>query len=323
AGPVLAGLTNVAVYREPAPGSVGEAPPPDLGDQYRLGRYRVDAWRTVLERIEAAGDTAALARTALRFSGVSAQAANLALNTVEELRTDWVNLLLGGENSRWSNFELAEASARLVTGRAVRGALADRVLLPGDDPADGPDAAPAPLGEGVLRDGVRRRVLHAMELVARPGGTAGRLSPAVEGLRSRLRSVDGAVRWELYAFAKTGTPAVEVFAGGERLDRQGGVLTLTLLAVPADIGRRAAASVDAWVSACSLDPGLRRGILEVPPVEALDPERAVALSMAVYLDDLDPGEGSGSAVDLALEVVDDLGDHLVREVRRRVEDGGG
>lgn len=321
-GPVLAGMSNVSVYRDPAPdlrrGPGGSA----LGDRYRLGRYRVDAWRTVLDELAAAGDTADLVRTALRFSGVSPQAANLALNTVEELRTDWVNLLLGGENSRWSNFELAEATARLVTGRAVRGSLADRVTLPGGDPA--PEADPAPLlDDRVLRAGVRRRVLHAMELVARPGGTAGGLAPALERVRARLRDVGDASPWELYAFAKTGTPAVEVFVPGDRREaRQGAVLVLSLLAVPAERGRGRAAGMDAWVSACPLDPGLRRGILEVPPGDLLDPDRAVALSVAIYLDDLDPDEGSGSAVELALRTVDDLGDYLLREVRRRVEEAG-
>ena len=54
---------------------------------------------------------------------MSPQVTNLALNTGEELRTDWVNLLLGGENWRWSNFQLAEAVSRLITERGVPGKL--------------------------------------------------------------------------------------------------------------------------------------------------------------------------------------------------------
>jgi len=104
--------------------------------------------------------------------------------------------------------------------------------------------------------------------------------------------------------------------------RQGGVLILGLLAVPSDQGRSRAASMDAWVSACPLDPDLRRGILEVPPRGLLDPQRAVALSVAIYLDDLDPGQGSGSAVDLALRALNGVGDLMVREVERKVEDAG-
>ncbi|HZD06325.1 MAG TPA: hypothetical protein VE173_15550, partial [Longimicrobiales bacterium] len=322
-GPALAGLTNVAVYREPSPRRGGSRPSAALGDQYRLGRYRVDAWRTVLDRLDAAGDTADVVRTALRFAGASPEAANLALNTVEELRTDWVNLLLGGENSRWSNFELAEATARLMTGRDIRGSLADSVSGPGGGGTV--VEQPALLEDGTLRRGVRRRVLHAMELVARPGGTAGRLDAVLAGIRGRLREAGGRTPYELYAFAKTGTPAVETFssgaAGGDRLgvDRQGGVLLLGLLAVPGDEGRRRAAALEAWISACPLQPDLRRSILEVPPRDLLDPDRAVALSVAVYLDDLDPGQGSGSAVDLALRSLDELAEYMVREVRRRMD----
>ncbi len=316
-GPALSAMTNVAVYREPSPDLRGSGGSAALGDQYRLGRYRVDAWRTVLDRLIAAGDTADVVHTALRFAGASPQATNLALNTVEELRTDWVNLLLGGENSRWSNFELAEATARLMTGRAVRGTFADSVGLPG---GGNPPADSAPLlDEATVAPGVRRRVLHAMELVARPGGTAGRLQPALARLRERVREAGGRTPYDLYAFAKTGTPAVETSASDPR---QGGVLILGLLAVPSDQGRSRAVSMDAWVSACPLDPDLRRGILEVPPRGLLDPQRAVSLSVAIYLDDLAPGQGSGSAVDLALRALDGVGDLMVREVGRKVEDAG-
>lgn len=417
-GPALARLANVSVYRDPSPGTLGDGRAPALGDQYRLGRYRVDAWRSVLESLEAAGDTAHLASTALRFSSVSPQATNLALNTVEELRTDWVNLLLGGENSRWSNFELAEATARLVTGRAVRGTLADRVgalqaeaggPMAGDgggvaDPSgDAPEAAPL-LPADAIHPGVRRRVLHAMELVVGPGGTAGRLTPAVGRLKARLGRAVAGGPYDVWVFAKTGTPAVEKFVsssqqrlvqrlhadgdvawsggrirlgpgvaerirsewgeatlrwlqedvfrplerdpeafrvrGGEpppehplyldeagrlrareltdlTVARQGGVLTLAVLAAPRAQGRDAAAATADWIAACPLDPGLRRGILEVPPAAMLDPERAVAVTAAVYLDDLAPGEGSGRAVDLALRIMDDLAEHVEKEIRRK------
>lgn len=407
-GPALASLTNVAVYRDPAP----TAPPAPrdaagLPDLYRLGRYRVDVWRPVLQALEAAGDTVDPARRALRFSGVSPQATNLALNTVEELRTDWVNLLLGGENSRWSNFELAEALARLLTGRAVQGVLADAVGT-GGIPGAGEVATSGPhpvLPDAALHPGARRRVLHALELAAAPGGTAGALGPAVERLRSRLELL--APGWDLYVMAKTGTPAVEklvssaqqqlvqrlhgqgalrwdaasgrilldparaaevrstlgeaaltwleddvfgpieaepdsyrarpgeplprhplyltpagVLAAREladlRVDRQGSVLLLGLLAVPPDIGRSASAAVEDWVSACVLDPGLRRRILAIPPSETLDGDRAVGLTVAVYLDDLAAGEGTGAAVALADQALGPVSDHLLREVGRRV-----
>jgi len=408
-GPALASLTNVATYRDPSPGLWAEAGSPGLSEQYRSGRYRTDVWRDVLRQIEAAGDTVHDVTTALRFAGASPQAANLALNTVEELREDWVNLLLGGENSRWSNYELAEATSRLVTGRVVQGRFADRVGTIGPEGGATGDAGGFPLlPPGDLHAGVRRRVLHAMELAARPGGTAGRLEGALAGLRERLaRGGPAGGGYDLYAFAKTGTPTVEKFvssaqqrlverlvadgslswdggrfrleprreeeirrtlgagalrwllddvlrpierdpeafreragsrlpahpvyltAGGRvaareladlRVDRQGGVLVLGLLAVPKDQGRQASAALDAWVSACP-DPELRRRILEVPPAERLDPSRSVGVSVAIYLDDLPPGEGSGSAVELATRVLDELGVYVEDEVRRRAVGG--
>jgi len=69
--------------------------PDALGDG-----YRIDAGDRVIDALRAAGDTAPQVQTSLRFANVSPQSTNLALNTVEELCTDWVNLLLGGENSR-------------------------------------------------------------------------------------------------------------------------------------------------------------------------------------------------------------------------------
>ena len=132
AGPGFEGITGVAAYRDRAPLDAG---PVDLAAAYRAGRYRLDLWRKPLEALQAVGDTADPTLTALRFAAVSPEVTNLALNTVEDLRTDWVNLLLGGENSRWSNFQLAESLARLMTGKGVRGELVTEV---GDlDPGEG------------------------------------------------------------------------------------------------------------------------------------------------------------------------------------------
>jgi hypothetical protein len=356
----------------------------------------------VLGELQLAGDTAHLVQTRLRFAAVSPQAANLALNTVEELRTDWVNLLLGGENSRWSNFELAEAMARLLTARAVTGEFADSIASP-----RGPRSTAevvALLDERQLHPGVRRRVLHAMEMVA-TSGTARALAGPLFAARQRVAQIEPGSPYELFVFAKTGTPAVEKFltsnqqrlvlqlyragdlrwnaatrkvevrpvaeervrstygeptlrwirtdvlepierdpaaftatdgrlpdhplfldANGRlrarelpdlRVSRQGGVLILGFLAVPAqvtiDAGRR-----DDWISACSLDPGLRTRILRVPPADLLDPASAVAISVAVYVDDLPVGQGSGLAIDLARTVVAPVTDYIEKEIRRKV-----
>lgn len=309
AGP-LSAITGGQVYREAAP--IGSAPQ-GLDAAYRAGRYRLDLWKGPLEALQAAGDTADPVITSLRFAAVSPQTANLALNTVEDLRSDWVNLLLGGENSRWSNVELAEATARLLTGRDIRAKLVKDV---GDETAS--MDSPSPLSEAALHPGARRRVLHAMETVLEPGGTAVRLGPAVQRLRAAVRSVPGAEGYEVRAFAKTGTPRVEIRRGQSVEEREGSVLVLGLLIVPPEGGEAASRRVSDFVSACPVRPGLRERILGVPPTGLLTPNRSLGFSVAVYLDDLDP-EGDARAVELGTRLVDTLVPHVRRELAETVQ----
>ncbi len=296
-------LTGAAVYRDPSPGGrvSGEVEP-----AYRAHRYRLDLWRGPLGELAAAGDTTNPVHTALRFSAVSPQVTNLALNTIEELRQDWVNLLLGGENSRWSNFQLAEAMSRLMTGRDVRGRL---VTSPGGPRRGG---ATEPLPEDVLHPGARRRVLHAMELVARPGGTAARLASAVRRFESAVRSVPGAEDYEVFVFAKTGTPAVSVPLRAGPVVREGSALVLGVLVVPPEAGRSASRRHGAWISACPTAPGLRAGVLGVPPVHLLDDGgtevggTTLGFAAAFFLDDLNPLGGEASATALATDLLEPL-----------------
>lgn len=408
--PAFDRLTNTSSYSEPAPG-LDRAERPGLTSRYRAGRYRVDTWRRVLERLGEAGDTAHLVNTSLRFSAVSPQSTNLGLNTVEQLRTDWVNLLLGGENSQWSNFALAEALARLMTGRAVAGEFVDGFGDPAAATMADVGGFPA-LSADHLHPGVRRRVLHGMERVARSGGTAAALEPYTREIERRLGQVVPGRPYDAFVFAKTGTPAVEKFVSSSqqrlvqrlfvsgrirwdagsgrfhlaqgtadsirdrlgtgslrwlaedvlgpierdpaaftqvagrappnhplylspeghlrsrelldrRLARQGGVLLLGILAVPRERGRSAVANRDEWVSACPLEPGLRSAILDVPPADAIDPAESVAMTVAIYLDDLAPGEGAGLAVRLAERVLEEIGSYVVAEVERKADRTGG
>src|SRR5690606_5465247 len=86
---------------------------------------------------------------------------------------------------------------------------------------------PAILDRAQLHPGVRRRVLHGMERVAGPGGTARRLASAIDALEQRLATAVPGRPYDLYVFAKTGTPAVEKFVSStqqrtiERLYRSG------------------------------------------------------------------------------------------------------
>ena len=334
----LEGLTGAAAYRERAPAGTG---PADLDDAYRAGRYRLDLWRDPIEALQAAGDTAHPTITALRFSAVSPQVTNLALNTVEELRTDWVNLLLGGENSRWSNFQLAEAMSLFRRGCDVGGLLVGGVGVGGHDapgrvsgsgqaegsPVPGAGAAGAVdaaelLSAEVIHPGARRRILHAMEMVALPGGTGARLAPALRRLEDRVRELPGAGGYDVYGFAKTGTPAVSVVLGDGMAEREGSVLVLGLLVVPRESGRAASRRTTDWISACPVAPELRAGILGVPPPHLLERDRGVGVSIAVYLDDLDPDRREASASALAVELMEPLTAYLAKRLDRRLRREG-
>lgn len=317
-------LTGGAVYRDRTPSTAISA---GLDDAYRAGRYRLDLWRGPIETLRAAGDTANPVHTALRFSAVSPQVTNLALNTIEELRRDWVNLLLGGENSRWSNFQLAEATARLMTGRDVRG----RIVA--DPRSSTAREAPEPLPEDVLHPGARRRVLHAMEQVAGPGGTAARIVPAVRRFESAIRSVPGAEDHDVYVFAKTGTPAVSVPLRDRTATREGSVLVLGVLVVPPEAGRRASRLHRDWFSACPVASALEAGVLGVPPTRLLESATpgqngtspgagpTLGFSAAFFLDDLNPRGGDLPATALAADLLEPLAGYaaqrLERQLRRR------
>jgi hypothetical protein len=189
---------------------------PEAG--WRAGHYLLDAWDEVLRPLGRFARTDDSVQIRMAFSGVSPERTNLQLNSVDDLRNDWISLLLGGEKSAWSNVAMAEATARLMTGRAVRARFASRVNMRGYAP---PDSVAPPLDPSVLHPGIRRRVLHGMELVVE-GGTAAALLPQVRQLEGRLRQLSASQGVDVYAFAKTGTPRVVQFvprAQAQRLRR--------------------------------------------------------------------------------------------------------
>lgn len=125
------------------------------------------------------------------FATVAPETEAFRLGAVRHLQNDYVNLILGGVHSRWSTVKVAEAYARLVTGRAVVPTML---------------RSRQPRPPQVIRTfalAARAAVLAGMEEVARPGGTAAaELAPALEQLRA-LRP-DETIR----IFAKTGTPTL-------------------------------------------------------------------------------------------------------------------
>ena len=130
--------------------------------------------------------------------GVSPEIENLRLNEARNFRGEYLSLVLGGGESRWTNVRLAEVFSRLATGRQVRATL-----------VQGQDRFP----ELEMDGDIRARFVRAMSLVAAKGGTAAALSRERRG-GSVLRQLQGraeASGVDFVLLSKTGTPYIEYF----------------------------------------------------------------------------------------------------------------
>lgn len=201
--PSLTGLTNVLTRREPPLETLASADA--LNEQYRSARFKLDVWRDVFSAVDVQGMDSRTIRVRYPFASVSPHATNLQLNTVRDLRANWISLLLGGENSNWSNVQLAESMARLLTGRAVEARFTSSVP-PSGFVSSVQELAPL-MDDDVLHPGVRRRVLHSMETVV-TSGTGQGLSPSVRQLERALAARFPEDAFDVYVHAKTGTPFV-------------------------------------------------------------------------------------------------------------------
>lgn len=196
----------------------------EVGVHYQRGSTVDDLdlsyWQPVIE-----ATLGNAARTeAISFSEVAPERVNLRTNLIQQLRQDLYTLLLGTGNNRWSNVQLAQAMARVTTGRPVRARLLERVVV-----ADraGEDAAAAPPQDEVLwdleevlareeqegwapfDDEWQRRGKDALErvrdalrgVVSSPGGTAHDLNAVLKTIND---AAPPGVRYS--ALGKTGTP---------------------------------------------------------------------------------------------------------------------
>ena len=125
------------------------------------------------------------------FREVAPAATNLQLASIDTVRGEFISFLVGGFTNRWANLKLAEAYARIGSGRQVRA----RLVIPNSE-RDAPefrklDVAPEVLG----------MVHQGMAYAVSKGGTARRLLPAVESETKRL----AARGLELRVIGKTGT----------------------------------------------------------------------------------------------------------------------
>ncbi len=167
-------------------------------------------WAPVTEATGGVGRDVALA-----FSPVTPERVNLRANLIQQARQDLYTNLLGVGSNRWSNLQLAESLARLVTGRKVDAHLVEHVAVPApagerrrdevlwDLEKEIEKARPAPLPLG---DESRRLVLDGMtQVIAGQRGTARALAPVLAALNARAPQ---GVHYS--ALGKTGTPSTEL-----------------------------------------------------------------------------------------------------------------
>lgn len=128
------------------------------------------------------------------FSPVLPERANLQLDTVSSVRGKYTSMLLGSGTNYWSNLKLAEAYARLGTGRKV---LARLAVDPKNE-ATFTDFPELPLAHETLA-----KVHAGMQQCAEggEGSTAERISDSIRAARKKFE----AKGLKFFAIAKTGT----------------------------------------------------------------------------------------------------------------------
>lgn len=217
------------------------------------------------------------------FYAVSPDRENLAYNLIENYRTQYLSVILGGGSSTWTMPRLAEVFSRLVTGRRIQRTWIRRIRL-WDDTTIEPhrDSDPPPLR---MNPNARRRLLDALTRVASPRGTANRLNPTLLAL-DRSLAHQGKV---LGFFSKTGSPDITSF-------------------VPTRAGR----AVDALIArgALRLDAERRIVYRDAGPVDADPPEadappaRSTLEALSAHPDDMEILHGNRIGPALVVRLAD-------------------
>jgi hypothetical protein len=175
---------------------------------YANQRYDLGLFRPLVEYlIEGEEDAVALPVRAV-LQTVAPERVNLAFNHVSDLRQDFVSMLLGGANSIWTNIQLAETLARIVTSRPVEARLISRVL-PREEETSETEVeeleveAESPADPLPFKPEVRQAVLRGMEKVVSGGsGTATALLNELRALKAEHPQRD------IRLFSKTGSPTI-------------------------------------------------------------------------------------------------------------------
>jgi cell division protein FtsI/penicillin-binding protein 2 len=170
----------------------------DIG--YRTANYDLRPWRPLVNHLQRDRDSIAVWQIRAAMQRMSPERVNLGLNQMKRLRADFINLLLGGGRSVWTNVQLAESFSRLVTGRDVEARLAIAVA-PTEDMLQS-QAFVRPADSIQFDPDARDAVLKGMQRVVEGSGTA-------SALRDELRALRAAYPGDrVIMFAKTGSPSV-------------------------------------------------------------------------------------------------------------------
>lgn len=136
------------------------------------------------------------------FYRVSPERVNLAFNLVNNYRTQYLSIVLGGASSVWTNIKVCQSFSRLVTGVKTEAAVVNRIKTKDQvliEPSTYGKFDPLPLNSEL-----RLTLLDAMTRVAGPNGTANQLTEMLKLYDQELNSRNQVLGF----FSKTGSPKI-------------------------------------------------------------------------------------------------------------------
>lgn len=291
-------LTGAETYHGRTPDLASGTPTRvDLERRYRTSAYDLSAWGPLLGRLfQATSDERERWSMRAALQAIAPERVDLAFNQIALFRGDYLSLLLGGGNSTWTNVQLAEALARLVTGRAVEARLARGTSERRRGVAPQPAPSPQPFAALALGDDARRPVLEGLaRVVSGEHGTAKELRPALRAVQARFPNE----RVELYS--KTGTPTLDVRVPSglaQALEVLVGRSRLTFAQGHVQVRTRDGALVPASVAPAVFQAALERALRELGTSSGLrGSPRRLASAVADVIEDFQDSQTAGAGDD--------------------------
>ncbi|HEY0052327.1 MAG TPA: hypothetical protein VGB49_02840, partial [Caulobacteraceae bacterium] len=161
------------------------------------------------------------ARPPTQFLAISPQDQDFRFGEMQDFRTQYLPVILGGEAYGWSALRLAQSYARLTTGRLVQARL-----------VRDPRGQPASFGALPLDAGVRARLLAGLEQVVSEG-TGAPLRPVLAELQAEAARRGETVR----LYAKTGTPEIERLAYSAQEEAENRLIAARLITLDGGLVR--------------------------------------------------------------------------------------